>query len=490
MRRIRIGLIPLVVLGALFLGFGNAQAADFALDFDDAVIDTGWDLSSLTPGVNNHNDVYAEPDDVVRLDGTIENGEITIPASGVTLQREVRSLVPFESYYTIDWKATTPFTGSFDEGTGQLELSGSLEQTLSQGGNTCRTGPLALKLSTESETASNGGERFSAGLDGSGTMVGRWTYTAMNEHGGADCDPEALSCYAFHHLATATGDVALSTDRGLKPVGPSSYDRCVGIPLPAGRPDGISISKSPGALGFGRARRGSYRLDLVAGKNGAAFNIGLGVPRWPNQRVHGSPLQFGGATATGTETFTPLPPPPVVPTNYRCEAGSSGYGSGYTVEMGPNSKATVTLPVELVASPWTRAPLVPRISISDFAGGKFLEVPPIAIGGRLGAFVSVWVRGQKESARRVIPRKPFSVAGHVRRGGKLEGRKVKLWAESSKRKRFLGIARINARGNFQKRVRGLKSASYSIRARLVGAAPVTTCGRRVSIFRPNRSGDH
>jgi hypothetical protein len=198
----------------LTLVAGPAVAADFSISFDSAAIRTGRVAPAQTPGVNHHNDVAVEPEDVVRLSGTVsDQGAVTVPETGVSFKRETRTILPFSSYYTIDWRAPGGFSGEFDQATGELTLRGNLEQTVTQLSNSCTTGPIPVTLSTEPEDVEVSGSRFTEGLDGDGTLVGKWFATAARPSG-PDCTTEVLDCSARSDLAGSSGKIALSTEPG------------------------------------------------------------------------------------------------------------------------------------------------------------------------------------------------------------------------------------------------------------------------------------
>jgi hypothetical protein len=209
----------------LALVVGPAAAADFSISFDSAEIITGRVAPAQAPGVNHHNDVPVEPEDVVTLSGTVsDQGAVTIPENGVSFKRETRTIQPFGSYYTIDWRAPGGFTGEFDKTTGELTLNGDLEQTVSQLSNTCTTGPIPVTLSTESQDVEVSGSRFTEGLDGDGALVGKW-FASSASPSGPDCTREVLDCRAKSDLAGSRGEIVLSTEPGHR-FGPPSITQC------------------------------------------------------------------------------------------------------------------------------------------------------------------------------------------------------------------------------------------------------------------------
>lgn len=204
-----------VLLGMFVLLGGTASSAaagDFTISFDRAIVNTGGVTPSQQPGFDYQASPPSTPSAVVTIRGTVsDEGGVTIPASGVVFKKETRAIEPLGSSYRIDWNSPGGFTGSFDETTGELNLEGDLEQTVSELSNACTTGPIPLTLSTEGSTSAGSGERFTSGLDGDGLLVGRWGYSP-EVASGPDCNRAALNCLAKADLATATGEVSLSTE--------------------------------------------------------------------------------------------------------------------------------------------------------------------------------------------------------------------------------------------------------------------------------------
>jgi len=245
--RFREILIAVAVLSAVLAGSASASAADFTMKFDDAYMQAGWRPQS--PGVNHFNDVYMPPDDVVVFSGTDEDGAITVPAAGVAIKDEIVTIEPEVRYFRIEWRATTPFTGTYDAGTGQLDLSGSLEQTVSDGGNVCTTGPLKLELSTETDYTNNVGVRFVDGLEGPGTLTGSRSGVPLPETGGASCDRENMNCYARTSIAGQSMSAAFATSGSLIR-GVASLEICDPPTVPTSKP---------------RVTRTKYGLRYVSG---------------------------------------------------------------------------------------------------------------------------------------------------------------------------------------------------------------------------------
>jgi hypothetical protein len=219
-----------VLIGGLVwlaFGVGPASAADFTISFDGAGIVTGSVAPTQEPGENYLDDVASPPSDVVNLKGTVtDEGLVSIPAGGVRFDQQTRGVgdYPHVWPYTIEWRSPAGFTGTFDEATGELNLTGSLEQTVTQLSNSCTTGPIPVSLSTETTAANISGSRFTEGLDGDGALVGKWAASTA-EPAGPDCVPSVLACEPKSDLAGSVGTIALSTEpRRL--IGPPSITRC------------------------------------------------------------------------------------------------------------------------------------------------------------------------------------------------------------------------------------------------------------------------
>ena len=206
---------------------GPVSAADFTISFDGAAIVTGRVAPTQVPGENNLDDVTTEPSDVVSLKGTVTaGGVVSIPASGVRFDKQIRGVGDYHRVwsYPVEWRSPGGFTGTFDEATGELNLDGSLEQTVTQLSNSCTTGPIPVSLSTETTAGNVSGSRFTEGLDGEGTLVGKWVASAAAPTG-PDCVPSVLACEPKSDLAGSVGTIALSTDpRHL--YGPPSITSC------------------------------------------------------------------------------------------------------------------------------------------------------------------------------------------------------------------------------------------------------------------------
>ncbi|MGZ4682970.1 MAG: hypothetical protein ACXWCM_01690 [Acidimicrobiales bacterium] len=149
--------------------------------------------------------------DIDDTTGAITNGMITVPASTIEPVPGVPVGVTFTD--------AAPATGQFDSATGQMDVTGSFDITLSIAvlSATCTIGPLDVSLSTENA----GGSRFT-GDPATGTLtavnftVPALAVTSTCPQGAADAINTALG------LPTGTSNLTITLVATDQPVPPTS----------------------------------------------------------------------------------------------------------------------------------------------------------------------------------------------------------------------------------------------------------------------------
>ena len=164
------GAIVLALLLALGVGASTASAEPLSMTFTEDRANVGEQLSDAA--------LFEAPDTAplaAQIDpgsGLIADGELTVP--------------DFTTHITdpVDADVTVAFeigviTGSFNQATGALALSGTAGGTLTANGRTCTVEvPGVLTLSTigsSGGTSPRFGAPFTAGLTGAGAIAGQWS---------------------------------------------------------------------------------------------------------------------------------------------------------------------------------------------------------------------------------------------------------------------------------------------------------------------------
>lgn len=165
------GTIALLSLLALTLFAARASAEPLSLTFTEARANVGVQLSDAA---------LFEAPEVSPFAGQIDPGSGAITAGELTVPQFSTFITdPVDADVAVDFEIGT-ITGSFNQATGALTLSGTAGGTLTANGDECTvaTVPAVLTLTTEGNsggTKPRTGQAFSSGLTGAGAIAGQWT---------------------------------------------------------------------------------------------------------------------------------------------------------------------------------------------------------------------------------------------------------------------------------------------------------------------------
>jgi hypothetical protein len=173
-RKIISALIALVALGVCA---STASAEPLSMNFTEARANVGKQLSDAALFAAPNTAPFAAQIDPAS--GTISNGTLGVPDFETHIEEPIKADV------TIDFDIGQ-ITGSFDQATGALSLSGVAAGTLTASGNPTYEGeqctvlaqpsPITLTTAGSSGGTANprSGAPFTAGLAGSGAIAGEW----------------------------------------------------------------------------------------------------------------------------------------------------------------------------------------------------------------------------------------------------------------------------------------------------------------------------
>ena len=166
------GTIALVSLLALVAWVSAASAEPLSMAFTEDRANVGIQLSDAP--------MFEAPDtapfdaQIGPAGESITAGELDVPQFATHIS------TPIDADVTVDFDIGV-ITGSFDQATGALALSGTAGGTLTSQGKECTvsTTPEVLTLSTSTAGSANGSPRsgapFTHGLTGAGSIAGQWT---------------------------------------------------------------------------------------------------------------------------------------------------------------------------------------------------------------------------------------------------------------------------------------------------------------------------
>jgi hypothetical protein len=167
----RRGKVALFALLALGVCASTASAAPLSMTFTESRANVGVQLSDAA---------LFEAPKTAPLAAQIDPGNGSITAGGLTVpQFSTHITAPLDADVAVDFDIGV-ITGSFNQASGALTLSGVAGGTLTSGGEECvvSTTPSPLTLST---AGNNGGASprtgvpFTHGLTGAGAIAGQWT---------------------------------------------------------------------------------------------------------------------------------------------------------------------------------------------------------------------------------------------------------------------------------------------------------------------------
>jgi hypothetical protein len=169
------GAIALALLLALGVCASSASAAPLSMTFTEGRANVGVQLS-----VTNDDDALFKAPNRAPFAAQIDPGSGAISAGVLGVPEFVTHITtPIDADVNVEFEIGT-ITGSFDQATGALTLSGKAGGTLTSEGRECdvSTDPSVLELSTSRSTGGASplfGAPFTAGLAGAGAIAGEWT---------------------------------------------------------------------------------------------------------------------------------------------------------------------------------------------------------------------------------------------------------------------------------------------------------------------------
>jgi hypothetical protein len=181
------GAIALVALLALGVCASTASAAPLSMTFTEARANVGVQLADAA--------LFAAPD-TAPFDAQIDSGSGSITAGDLMVPDFSTFITePVNANVTVEFEIGV-ITGSFNQTTGALSLSGEAGGTLTANGDECivSTDPAVLTLSTSGNSGGKAprfGAPFTAGLGGPGAIAGQWpdmTATPVSPEDTATCE--------------------------------------------------------------------------------------------------------------------------------------------------------------------------------------------------------------------------------------------------------------------------------------------------------------
>jgi hypothetical protein len=245
------GTIALVLLFAWGACASTAGAASLAMEFTEARANVGVQLDDAA--------LFEAPDTAplaaeIDAGGAISGGVLQVPQFSTSITD------PIDADVTVDFDIGT-ITGSFDQGTGALTLSGTAGGTLTAHGGTydgeaCTVLiPEVLELST---AGSSGGDKprsgvpFTAGLSGPGAIAGTWTHMDATPVDAGDPDNVSF-CNNVEGRIGGEGGIWLDQE-GVESTAPSSPSQPPANPAAGSPPPSLSVCVVPKLAGKSLAR--------------------------------------------------------------------------------------------------------------------------------------------------------------------------------------------------------------------------------------------
>lgn len=309
--------VALVSLLALCACAAPASAAPLAMTFTEARANVGVQLSDEA--------LFAAPDTApfaAQIDpasGSISNGVLGVPDFETFIDD------PIEAHVTVDFDIGE-ITGSFDEATGALSLTGVAGGTLTATDNPTFDGekctvlaepsPITLTTSGSSGgTSPRFGTPFAAGLAGSGAIAGEWNDMSATpvEPGNSD---NVNFCTSVDNRIGGAGGIWLEQEDLVPPSAPQ---------LLGTNPASPSLNGTPRVLGAAEA---GATVRLYAGSNcaGTPAVIGsaaeLASPGLAVSVAEGLTASFS-ATATDAAGNTSACSAPISYTRLHLDAGAT-----------------------------------------------------------------------------------------------------------------------------------------------------------------------
>jgi hypothetical protein len=222
-----------VLLLALGVYAAPASAEPLSMTFTEGRANVGVQLS-----VDNDADALFAPPDVAPFAAQIDPDSGAISAGVLGVPVFVTHIEdPIDADVAVEFEIGT-ITGSFDQATGALALSGKAGGTLVSEGRECdvSTDPAVLTLSTAGSTGGMSplfGAPFTAGLAGAGAIAGQWT----DMHATSLIPEDELFCEDVEGEIGGPGGIWLDQEGDVTPpAAPQLTGTDPGSPSPSGSP--------------------------------------------------------------------------------------------------------------------------------------------------------------------------------------------------------------------------------------------------------------
>ncbi len=274
------GAIALASLLALAICATTARAAPLSMSFTEARANVGVQLSAS----DLEDALFRAPDTAPFNAQIAPNGAITAGAMNVP-DFDTFITDPIDAFVTVDFDIGT-ISGSFNQVTGALSLSGTAGGTLTSEGRSCTvsTTPAVLTLTTAGTTGGASpisGIPFTRGLAGAGAIAGQWT------------------------------------DMHAEPVTEEDESFCNNVEDRIGGPGGVWLEHEGDSVPPGRVAAGGYHSCMIKADDTAAcwgnptIPAGLGTVRQISAggshtcavKTDGTPVCWGGPNDYGQRTL-------------------------------------------------------------------------------------------------------------------------------------------------------------------------------------------
>ncbi len=327
---------------------GAAQAAPFSLTFNHGFASIGC----APPDCTLDDEKILEPPDSATISGDNTAGALNFPAGDI-LQRDFMVTIPgdppAEVTVTLTLTAVDPMTGTYDNSTGQIDISATHVKARAQvpGITDCTIDPVVLAFTTEANSYHNGVRYNHLNSEGPGALATNWTDLPPPVATSLLSDPLGL-CPMLDDFVDGPGGVWLSKDL-------STIGNPLGVSSLTSNPASPNESNSILIKGTGAADPGNVHVFLnndcsggsVAQGSSSAFNgAGIGPVNVPEDettqisvRVHDLADRQSPCSAGTPYSYTdpaPAPPPP--------PGGGSGGGGGGAVTPAAGGTAGATAP--------------------------------------------------------------------------------------------------------------------------------------------------
>lgn len=311
-------MLALAALLALGIGAARASAEPLSMTFTEARANVGVQLSD-----EQLFDVAPFAAQIDPGSGSITLGRLQVPDFSTFITD------PLDADVTVEFEIGT-ITGSFDQATGALELSGTAGGTLtahgsegSQGTCAVSTTPAVLTLTTawnSGGTSPRFGTRFTRGLTGAGAIAGQWT----DMHAAPVTPDDVTVCNTVDERIGGPGGVWLQHRGDVAPPaapllirtepaspGLSGTPRILGVAEPG---SAVSVYAGPSCGGAPVAAGGAAALSSP----GLAVTVAEGVTATFSATATDAAGNASACSAPIAYTRSATPPPPDVDEGRAC----------------------------------------------------------------------------------------------------------------------------------------------------------------------------